>query len=193
MFRARLFPTLVSVSSFRALTITPIPMPALSPTMEKGKITEWSRKPGDEIKTGDTFCKVETDKAVVSYDNATEEGFFARVIVDVGEEVEVGTTVCLLVDEADGVNSDEVKNWKPDADESPAEEPAAAPTPAPAAPRRPHPAPPLLRRETVSSLPLCQEDCQGEGRVAQRYQGYRRRCRQNHFQGCRGGGCVRWC
>ncbi|EPY25162.1 pyruvate dehydrogenase E2 component (dihydrolipoamide acetyltransferase) [Angomonas deanei] len=119
-------------------------MPALSPTMEKGKITgSGAANPGDEIKDGGIpFCKVETDKAVVSYDNATEEGFFARVIVDVGEEVEVGTTVCLLVDEADGVNSDEVKNWKPDADESPAEEPAAAPTPAPAAPKAaPTPAP----------------------------------------------------
>ncbi|EPY28001.1 pyruvate dehydrogenase E2 component (dihydrolipoamide acetyltransferase) [Strigomonas culicis] len=117
----------------RWLTITPVPMPALSPTMEKGKITEWCKKPGDEIKTGDTYCKVETDKAVVSYDNATEEGFFARIIVSEGTETVVGDTVCLLVDEESGVNSDEVKNWKPESDGAPAEEAAAPAAAAPVA------------------------------------------------------------
>lgn len=136
MFRCRAIPKLATLASLRFLTITPIPMPALSPTMEKGKITEWCKQPGDPIATGDTWCKVETDKAVVSYDNATEEGFFARVIIPAGEETVVGETVCIMVDEKEGVNSDEVKNWKPEGAEAAApaaEEPAPAAAPAAAA------------------------------------------------------------
>ncbi|KAG5490146.1 hypothetical protein JKF63_00265 [Porcisia hertigi] len=136
MFRCRAAPKLATLATLRFLTITPIPMPALSPTMEKGKITEWSKKPGDAVRTGDTFCSIETDKAVVTYDNATEEGFFARVIAPIGAEVNVGQTVCLIVDEVGGVNSDEVKNWKPEGEEAPAgaaEEAAASPAVAAAA------------------------------------------------------------
>ncbi|CAG9583799.1 putative dihydrolipoamide acetyltransferase precursor [Leishmania major strain Friedlin] len=130
MLRCRAVSKLATLAALRFLTITPIPMPALSPTMEKGKITEWCKQPGDFIRPGDTFCNIETDKAVVSYDNATEEGFFARVITSPGEETVVGQTVCLIVDEKEGVHSDEVKNWKPEAEEAP----AAAAEEAPAAP-----------------------------------------------------------
>ncbi|CAJ1993645.1 dihydrolipoamide acetyltransferase precursor [Leishmania donovani] len=130
MLRRRAVSKLATPAALRFLTITPIPMPALSPTMEKGKITEWCKQPGDVIRPGDTFCNVETDKAIVSYDNATEEGFFARVITSAGEETAVGQTVCLIVDEKEGVHSDEVKNWKPEAEEAP----AAAAEEAPAAP-----------------------------------------------------------
>lgn len=144
MFRYRAVPKLATMAALRFLTITPIPMPALSPTMEKGKITEWCKQPGDAVASGDTFCKVETDKAVVSYDNATEEGFFARAVVPLGEELMVGQTVCLLVDEKEGVNSDEVKNWKPEGEDAPAaatpesDAPAAAAAaPAAAAPAAP--------------------------------------------------------
>ncbi|KAF8305732.1 dihydrolipoamide acetyltransferase precursor [Trypanosoma cruzi cruzi] len=139
MFRRRVVQQLSSaMASLRLLTITPIPMPALSPTMEKGKISEWVAKVGDSVASGDTWCKVETDKAVVSYDNVSEEGFVARIIVQTGEEASVGDTVCLIVDEADGINSDEVKNWHAEgAAPSRAEEPSAAaasPSTGPAAP-----------------------------------------------------------
>ncbi|AIO02409.1 dihydrolipoamide acetyltransferase precursor, putative [Leishmania panamensis] len=127
MFCCRAFPKVAALTALRFFTITPIPMPALSPTMEKGKIAEWCKQPGDPICPGDTFCNVETDKAVVSYDNATEEGFFARVITSVGEETVVGQTVCLIVDEKEGVNSDEVKSWKPEGEEAPAAPTAANP------------------------------------------------------------------
>lgn len=133
MFRCRSISKLATLCALRMLTITPVPMPALSPTMEKGKITEWSRKPGDAIQPGDTFCKVETDKAVVSYDNATEEGYFARIVVEAGQEAVVGDTVCLIVDEKEGINSDEVKNWKPESSADNTAQPAAASSAAPAA------------------------------------------------------------
>lgn len=59
MFRSRaLFRFATLAMSYRYATITPVPMPALSPTMEKGKVAEWCKKVGDPIGSGDTFCKV---------------------------------------------------------------------------------------------------------------------------------------
>jgi len=47
---------------------TIVPMPALSPTMATGTISEWIKKPGDKCAPGDVLCEVETDKATVSFE-----------------------------------------------------------------------------------------------------------------------------
>ena len=57
----------------------PIGMPALSPTMESGTITEWLVKPGDTVAEGDELCLVETDKAVVSFETM-QEGVIAKIL-----------------------------------------------------------------------------------------------------------------
>lgn len=145
MFRCRAMTRLATLAAMRMVTIIPVPMPALSPTMEKGKITEWCKKIGEQVNNSDTFCKVETDKAVVSYDNSGDEGYMARVLVQEGSETEVGQTICLMVEDAADVNSAEVANWSEggsseaagSAAASTATEaaPAAAAAAAPAAPR----------------------------------------------------------
>ncbi|NMA96580.1 MAG: biotin/lipoyl-binding protein, partial [Phyllobacteriaceae bacterium] len=38
-------------------------MPALSPTMEEGKLAKWLVKVGDTVKSGDVLAEIETDKA----------------------------------------------------------------------------------------------------------------------------------
>ncbi len=43
-------------------------MPALSPTMEKGKIAKWLKKEGDYIGVGEILCEIETDKATVGFE-----------------------------------------------------------------------------------------------------------------------------
>ena len=43
-------------------------MPALSPTMTEGRITEWLKKEGEEFAPGDLICEVETDKATVGFE-----------------------------------------------------------------------------------------------------------------------------
>ncbi len=40
-------------------------MPALSPTMEEGKLTKWLVKEGDTVKPGDVLAEIETDKATM--------------------------------------------------------------------------------------------------------------------------------
>lgn len=134
MFRRHVFRSLASSSTaLRSLTITPVAMPSLSPTMESGKITEWVAKLGDKISGGETWCKIETDKAVVSFDNVAEEGYVARFLVNApSDAIAVGSPVILLVDEKEGIDAAEVKNWTSGA-AAPAAAPASAAAEAPVA------------------------------------------------------------
>ncbi|MEQ1611677.1 MAG: biotin/lipoyl-containing protein, partial [Hyphomicrobiaceae bacterium] len=44
---------------------TQILMPALSPTMEEGKLAKWLVKEGDTVKSGMVIAEIETDKATM--------------------------------------------------------------------------------------------------------------------------------
>ena len=44
---------------------TEILMPALSPTMEEGKLSKWLIKEGDKVSAGDIIAEIETDKATI--------------------------------------------------------------------------------------------------------------------------------
>ena len=103
-------------------------MPALSPTMEEGKLARWLVKEGDEVKSGDILAEIETDKATMEFE-AVDEGRVGKLLVAEGTEgVKVGTVIALI---GDG----DVAAAKPAA--APAAEPAAAEAlPAPAAPRK---------------------------------------------------------
>ena len=92
-------------------------MPALSPTMEEGKLSKWLVKEGDEVRSGDIIAEIETDKATMEFE-AVDEGKIGRILVAEGTEgVKVGTVIALI---GDG--------------EVAAPTPAAAPAPAAAAP-----------------------------------------------------------
>jgi pyruvate dehydrogenase E2 component (dihydrolipoamide acetyltransferase) len=77
-------------------------MPALSPTMEVGTITSWSKSEGDSFSAGSTLCTIETDKASVDFE-AQDDGFIAKIIRQ-GEnavDMPIGTPICVIVqDEA---------------------------------------------------------------------------------------------
>ena len=59
---------------------TQILMPALSPTMEEGKLAKWLVKEGDTCKSGMVIAEIETDKATMEVE-AVDEG---RVVADPG-------------------------------------------------------------------------------------------------------------
>ena len=40
-------------------------MPALSPTMDEGKLAKWLKNEGDQVKSGDIIAEIETDKATM--------------------------------------------------------------------------------------------------------------------------------
>ena len=119
---------------------TNILMPALSPTMEEGKLAKWLVKEGDIVKSGTILAEIETDKATMEFE-AVDEGRIGKLLVPAGgDAVKVNAPIAVLL--ADGekmgdVNipaamasiKDAVKAETPKAAAAPA---AAAPAPAPA-------------------------------------------------------------
>ncbi len=65
--------------------MTDILMPALSPTMEEGKLTKWLVKEGDEINPGDVIAEIETDKATMEVE-AVDPGVISEILVPEGSE-----------------------------------------------------------------------------------------------------------
>ena len=114
-------------------------MPALSPTMEEGKLAKWLKQEGDSIASGDVIAEIETDKATMEVE-AVDEGTLGKILVPEGTDgVKVNTPIAMLL--AEGESADAVSAQptpKPDVPaaattpEAPAE--AAAPEPAPTAP-----------------------------------------------------------
>jgi pyruvate dehydrogenase E1 component beta subunit len=102
-------------------------MPALSPTMEEGKLARWLKKEGDKVKSGDVIAEIETDKATMEVE-AIDEGTVARILVPEGTEgVKVNTPIAILAAEGeDDVGEPAAK--------APARAPAAPPVLAAAAP-----------------------------------------------------------
>lgn len=69
---------------------TPVPLPALSPTMEMGTIISWEKKEGDKLNEGDLLAEIETDKATMGFETP-EEGYLARILVSAGtKDIPIG-------------------------------------------------------------------------------------------------------
>jgi pyruvate dehydrogenase E1 component beta subunit len=115
---------------------TQVLMPALSPTMTEGKLAKWHVKVGDEVKSGQVICEIETDKATMEVE-AVDEGTVAKLLVEEGTEgVAVNTPICILAGEGEGAADAETpaptakaeasKEEAPKSDEKPKAEAAPA-------------------------------------------------------------------
>jgi pyruvate dehydrogenase E1 component beta subunit len=72
-------------------------MPALSPTMEEGKLAKWLVKEGDEVRSGDILAEIETDKATMEFE-AVDEGRVGQLLVPEGTEgVKVNQPIATLL------------------------------------------------------------------------------------------------
>ncbi|HWV20013.1 MAG TPA: 2-oxo acid dehydrogenase subunit E2, partial [Devosia sp.] len=119
-----------------------ITMPALSPTMEEGKLAKWHVKEGDSVSSGDVIAEIETDKATMEVE-AVDEGKIGKILVAEGSEgVKVNAVIAVLLQE--GEDASAVSAPK-------AEAPKAAP--APEAPKAAAPAPAAPNANTGSSAP----------------------------------------
>jgi len=84
---------------------TKLPMPSLSPTMERGNITKWLVKEGDEIRPGVVLAEIETDKATMALENQ-DDGFIAKLVLPSGSrDITVGTTVAIIVEDKAAVTA----------------------------------------------------------------------------------------
>ena len=100
---------------------TEILMPALSPTMEEGKLAKWLVKEGQKVRSGDIIAEIETDKATMEVE-AVDEGTVGSLLIAEGtDKVKVNTPIAVLLGEGESAGA------------APAPKPAAAPAPAPAA------------------------------------------------------------
>ena len=80
---------------------TNILMPALSPTMEEGKLARWLVKEGDTVKSGDILAEIETDKATMEFE-AVDEGRIGKILVPEGSEgVKVNAPIAVLLGEGE--------------------------------------------------------------------------------------------
>ena len=112
-----------------------ITMPALSPTMEEGKLAKWHVKEGDNVSSGDVIAEIETDKATMEVE-AVDEGKIGKIVVPEGtENVKVNAVIAVLLTE--GENAADVKTPPPAPAPKAAEVPTAAPAPVAPAPVAP--------------------------------------------------------
>src|SRR5205809_7419022 len=101
---------------------TNILMPALSPTMEEGKLAKWLVKEGDTVKSGDILAEIETDKATMEFE-AVDEGTIAKIVVPDGTDgVKVGAVIAVMAGEGEDASA---------AASAPAKETPRAEAPAP--------------------------------------------------------------
>ncbi|XP_022227848.2 dihydrolipoyllysine-residue acetyltransferase component of pyruvate dehydrogenase complex, mitochondrial isoform X3 [Drosophila obscura] len=106
-----------------------VPLPALSPTMERGSIVSWEKKEGDKLNEGDLLCEIETDKATMGFETP-EEGYLAKILIPGGtKDVPIGQLLCIIVNDQASVAA--FKDFK---DDAPAAAPAAAAAPPPPPP-----------------------------------------------------------
>lgn len=80
-------------------------MPALSPTMEQGKLAKWLKAEGDSVKAGDILAEIETDKATMEVE-AVDEGILAKILVADGtENVAVNTPIGVITAEGEDASA----------------------------------------------------------------------------------------
>jgi pyruvate dehydrogenase E1 component beta subunit len=79
--------------------VTNVLMPALSPTMEQGKLSKWLKKEGDTVRAGDVLAEIETDKATMEIE-AADDGKLAKILVPDGtDNVAVNTPIAVIAAE----------------------------------------------------------------------------------------------
>lgn len=125
-------------------------MPALSPTMEEGKLSKWLVKEGDQVRSGDVLAEIETDKATMEFE-AVDEGKIGKILVPEGTEgVKVNQPIAEL-EQADGdAQPSGPQRPKPRlAEEMPKKEPERVAAP----PARSKPEPVREREERLATQP----------------------------------------
>ena len=122
---------------------TEIVMPKLGLTMESGAISAWLVEEGQEVQKGQALLEIATDKVTMEVE-AQADGILRKILVPVGQEVPVSTTIGVIAAADEDIDSYVVAA---PSDPVPAAAPSdsappATPIPAPPTPAAPTPAPP---------------------------------------------------
>lgn len=82
-------------SSGKGDAVLDILMPQLGETVTEGTIITWCKRVGDAVQADDVLLEIETDKASTEVPAPTA-GVLARILVNAGQTVAVGTTLAVL-------------------------------------------------------------------------------------------------
>ncbi len=79
-------------------------MPVLSQSMLQGRVVEWLIKEGEKVNKGAVLVTVESDKATHELEEQ-QGGVLQKILVNPGEEVDVGTPIAIILDDGEITNS----------------------------------------------------------------------------------------
>jgi pyruvate dehydrogenase E2 component (dihydrolipoamide acetyltransferase) len=99
----------------------PVILPRQGQSVESCIITQWFKKPGDEVKEGEVLFSYETDKASFE-ETAKASGTLLEVFFQEDDDVPVLTTVAVI-----GEPGEDISSFSPDGGGAKAGEPAAEP------------------------------------------------------------------
>src|SRR5689334_23859066 len=140
-------------------------MPALSLTMEEGKLAKWLVKEGDTVKSGDIIAEIETYKATMEFE-AVDEGRIGALLVPEGAEgIKVNAPIATLLEEDEKPDiASAMQSIKLAVDsEAGVSAPKTAPKPLPPVPAKPAPPPPPTEAPVASTTAV--RPANGERRV----------------------------
>lgn len=83
---------------------TKVFMEALSPTMEEGVLTQWTKNEGDAVKSGDVIAEIETDKAIMEL-VARGDGILRKQLIAGGATAPVGTLIGVIAAADENIDS----------------------------------------------------------------------------------------
>jgi len=106
-------------------------MPALSSTMETGKIVTWLKNPGDRVEKGENILVVESDKADMDVESF-HSGILASILIPAGASAPVGAPIALIAESEAEVAQAQEKAKALSAGAAPVAPPPAAPSASPA-------------------------------------------------------------
>lgn len=138
--------------------MTDVLMPRLSDTMEEGVLSVWHKHEGDPVHRGDILAEIETDKATMELE-VYDEGVLARLLVDEGTTVPIGTPIAVL----DPLGSAPAATTAtPGATARAPRQPPPEPPPTPA-PSNPPQQPPTLTAHAPRTSPLARRLARDHG------------------------------
>ncbi len=77
--------------------IAELTLPRLGETMETGRVAAWLKQPGEAFRRGETLVEIESDKTMVEMP-ALADGVLAEIVVQAGEDADVGAVLCRYED-----------------------------------------------------------------------------------------------
>ena len=79
------------------MSVVEVKLPKWGLTMVEGSVSEWLVSVGERVEAGQALANVETEKVTTALESPVA-GVVQRIEVPEGEDVAVGTVLCVLVE-----------------------------------------------------------------------------------------------